>query len=220
MTEPRRDEIKGGADGLGTESAADAGIAARVGWQTGVGGHQGQVGHGGGQIQLEPGFGTAEVTCLADSQLDQPRQPVLHHHPALPVPGKGLTLPIPEFFTWLHESTASSSPTGIPIGPDEAVVGASSTSQDLGMDAPALERIRFAAANRLCVDLGYQGDMKRVEPYSLRWNRGGIVMLYACEAGTSAYMAYQVSGISKVEIIEQTFVPKYANELLPPIHPS
>ena len=142
-----------------------------------------------------------------------------HQLPAVP-PIESFWSAIPEFFTWLHESTASSSPTGIPIGPDEAVVDASSTSQDLGMDAPALERIRFAAANRLCVDLGYQGDMKRVEPYSLRWNRGGIVMLYACEAGTSAYMAYQVSGISKVEIIEQTFVPKYANELLPPIHPS
>ena len=88
-----------------------------------------------------------------------------HQLPAVP-PIESFWSAIPEFFTWLHESTASSSPTGIPIGPDEAVVGASSTSQDLGMDAPALERIRFAAANRLCVDLGYQGDMKRVEPYS------------------------------------------------------
>ena len=44
------------------------------------------------KVQLEPGFGTAEVAGLADPQLDQPRQPVLHHHAALPVPGKGLAL--------------------------------------------------------------------------------------------------------------------------------
>ena len=56
------------------------------------GGHQGQVGHRGCQIQLELGFRTAEVVGLADSQLDPPRQPVLHHHAALPVLGKGLAL--------------------------------------------------------------------------------------------------------------------------------
>ena len=37
-------------------------------------------------------FDAAEVAGLADSQLDQPRQPVLHHHPALPVFAKGFTL--------------------------------------------------------------------------------------------------------------------------------
>ena len=138
-----------------------------------------------------------------------------HQLPAVP-PMESFWSAIPEFFTWLHEGTASSSPTGIPIGPHEEVVSAFSTSQDLGMDALALERIRFAAANRLYVDLGYQGDVQRVEPYSLRWVRGDLVVLYACEVGMSTYTAYRVSGISKVEIIGQTFVPKYANELLPP----
>ena len=33
-----------------------------------------------------------QVAGLADSQLHQPRQPVLHHHPALPVLAKGFTL--------------------------------------------------------------------------------------------------------------------------------
>ena len=30
-----------------------------------------------------------------------------------------------------------------------------------------LEIIRFAAANHLCVDLEYQGSVRRIEPYSL-----------------------------------------------------
>ena len=107
-----------------------------------------------------------------------------HQLPAVP-PIESFWSAIPELFTWLHGSIASSPPTPMPIGPDEEVVSASLTSQELGMDAPTLERIRFAAANRLCVDVGYQGDVQRVEPYSLRRTRDGDVVLCACEAGPS-----------------------------------
>ncbi len=92
MSEPRRDDLKGGTDGPGTEGAADAGTAAGTCRQAGLGGHQGQVGHRGRQVQLEFGLGAPEAAGLADSQLDQPRQPALHHHPALPVLAKGLAL--------------------------------------------------------------------------------------------------------------------------------
>ena len=111
------------------------------------------------------------------------------------------------------------------IGPGRAVdqggsardVGLGGGSvEDLGMNASTLERIRFAAANRLCVDVGYEGDVQRVEPYSLRKARGGNVVLYACEAGSSEYATYRTGGISEVEVTRQTFVPKYANELLSP----
>ena len=138
-----------------------------------------------------------------------------HQLPAVP-PIESFWSAIPEFFTWLHGSIASSSPTPMPIGPDEEVVSPSSTSQDLGMNASTLERIRFAAANRLCVDVGYEGDVQRVEPYSLRKARGGNVVLYACEAGSSECVTYPTGGISEVEVTRQTFVPKYANELLSP----
>ena len=54
--------------------------------------HQGQVGHRGRQVQLEPGLDPPEVAGLANPQLHQPGQPVLHHHPPLTVPGKGFAL--------------------------------------------------------------------------------------------------------------------------------
>ncbi len=82
----------GGVDHSSDLGAVGTGARAGSSRQSGFGRHQGQVGHGGCQVQLEPGFGTAEVARLADSQLDQPRQPVLHYHPALPVLGKGLAL--------------------------------------------------------------------------------------------------------------------------------
>ena len=111
------------------------------------------------------------------------------------------------------------------IGPGRAVyqggsardVGLGGGSvEDLGMNASTLEHIRFAAANRLCVNVGYEGDVQRVEPYSLRKARGGNVVLYACEAGSSECATYRTGGISEVEVTRQTFVPKYANELLSP----
>ena len=42
---------------------------------------QRQVGHGGGQVELEFGLGTAEVPGLSHPQPDQPGQPVSGHHP-------------------------------------------------------------------------------------------------------------------------------------------
>ncbi len=36
-----------------------------------------------------------------------------------------------------------------------------------------LEVIRFGAANRLCIDLDYQGVIRRIEPYSLRRTQEG-----------------------------------------------
>ena len=138
-----------------------------------------------------------------------------HQLPAVP-PIESFWSAIPEFFEWLNGGIAPPSPTKIPIGPDEEFVSAVSTGQDLGMDAPSLERICFAAANRLRVDLGYQGDVHRVEPYALRRTRGSDVVLYACEADAFEYVTYRIREISEVEITAQAFVPQYANELLPP----
>ena len=44
--------------------------------------HQGEIGHRGRQIQLEFRLDPTEVAGLADSQLDQPSQSVLHYHPS------------------------------------------------------------------------------------------------------------------------------------------
>ena len=44
------------------------------------------------QVQLEFSLDPPKVAGLPNSQLHQPGQTVLHHHPALTVPGKGLAL--------------------------------------------------------------------------------------------------------------------------------
>ena len=44
--------------------------------------HQGEIGHGGRQVQLESRLDPTEVAGLPDAQLDQPSQSVLHYHPS------------------------------------------------------------------------------------------------------------------------------------------
>ena len=92
LPEPRGPGIGGGVDDTGNQGAAGPGTGGGFSRRAGFGGHQGQVGHRGGQVQLEPGFDAAEVAGLADSQLDQPCQPVLHHHAALPILSKTLAV--------------------------------------------------------------------------------------------------------------------------------
>lgn len=78
-----------------------------------------------------------------------------------------------------------------------------------------LEAVRFAGANRLCVDLGYNGSIRRVEPYSLRRTRAGHILLYARKVATGEDRAYRVDRIQSVTVTTQPFVPKYVVEFTP-----
>ena len=92
MPEPCGPGIGGGVDDTGNQGAAGPGTGGGFSRRAGFGGHQGQVGHRGCQVQLEPRLNPSEVAGLPDSQLHQPGQPVLHNHPPLTVPGKGFAL--------------------------------------------------------------------------------------------------------------------------------
>ena len=92
LTEPDCAKYGGSTAGVGAGGTVADGSATDIARQTLLARHQGQVGHRGRQVQLEPGLGPPEVASLANPQLHQPGQPVLHHHPPLAVPGKGLAL--------------------------------------------------------------------------------------------------------------------------------
>lgn len=78
-----------------------------------------------------------------------------------------------------------------------------------------LEIIRFAAANRLCVTLAYQGSTRQIEPYSLRRTKSGNLLLYAVKHRTGEIRAYRVDRIQGAEVSQEAFIPKYAVELTP-----
>ncbi|MGO9445702.1 MAG: nucleotidyl transferase AbiEii/AbiGii toxin family protein [Thiobacillaceae bacterium] len=77
------------------------------------------------------------------------------------------------------------------------------------------EIIRFAAANRLCVDLTYQGTRRLIEPYSLRRTQDGNLLLYAVKHETGESRSYRVDRIQGAEATQVSFIPQYLIELTP-----
>ncbi|MBL7179924.1 MAG: nucleotidyl transferase AbiEii/AbiGii toxin family protein [Desulfobacterales bacterium] len=138
-----------------------------------------------------------------------------HQLPALP-PFNQFWQALPEVIEWLHGLVAKTVKVAIPIGRQaiDATWRPPAMAQAWHVATP-LERIRFAAANRLCVNLHYQNKYRLVEPYSLRRTQEGNILLYALRHETNKWRAYRVDRIQGAEITQTPFVPKHAVELTP-----
>jgi len=82
----------------------------------------------------------------------------------------------------------------------------------------ALETIRFAARNRLCVEIRYHGVARVAEPYSLRRPATGNLLLYVYErtrggAPSQTIKAFKVNEIATADITDTPFAPRYSVEL-------
>ena len=77
----------------------------------------------------------------------------------------------------------------------------------------ALEIIRFAGANRLCIILGYNGKKRLVEPYSFRRSKEGNLILHTVRVDNREHRSYRVDKIESAELTQIAFVPRYAIEL-------
>jgi hypothetical protein len=120
-----------------------------------------------------------------------------------------------ELFDWLEGRPAA--PLTLPrapIGAGEVEYTLPATIATWGTPAP-LEAIRFAGANRLCIDLGYQGSVRRVEPYSLRRTRDGHLLLFAIRRDNRAERSYRVDRIESARITREAFTPVYPVEFWP-----
>lgn len=78
-----------------------------------------------------------------------------------------------------------------------------------------LESVRFAGANRLCIDLTYNGSVRRIEPYSLRRTRAGNLLLFAIKLSAGQIRAYRVDRIQGIQVTTQPFTPRFAVEFAP-----
>lgn len=81
-----------------------------------------------------------------------------------------------------------------------------------------IDQIRYAARNRLCIEIGYHGFKRLAEPYSLRQPKTGNLLLYVFEKEkgvikTSAIRAYKINEIVSAEVKQQAFIPRYMVEL-------
>lgn len=145
-----------------------------------------------------------------------------HQLPQLP-PFESFWDELPAVFAWLAEDRRREVLPGLTV----AAAGeldltwrppAMATSwRSYGASAP-LEIIRFAAANRLCVDLDYRDEKGRrssrtIEPYSLRRTSAGYLLLMAVKADTGEARSYRVDRIQDATATNRIFNPRHAVEL-------
>lgn len=81
-----------------------------------------------------------------------------------------------------------------------------------------IDQIRYAARNRLCIEIEYHGVKRLVEPYSLRQPRTGSQVLYVYElirrgVNTNQIKSYKINEIANAEVKQQAFLPRYVVEL-------
>ena len=129
---------------------------------------------------------------------------------------------LPAFFRWLEGLDTREQPRLAPIPGDGQVY--QPTYGHLGLrtlNGNSLEVIRFAAGNRLCVNLDYTDNSghrssRVIEPYSLRQAQNGNVLLYGVRAEDGQIRSYKINQINDASITNRVFVPRYQVELSPP----
>jgi predicted nucleotidyltransferase component of viral defense system len=138
-----------------------------------------------------------------------------HQLPALP-PVTDFWAALPEVFSWIMSGMEAPQRLRLEAGAAEIVI----RSRELPVDVPIrsrapLEIIRFAAANHLCVDLRYDSDVRRIEPYSLRQTAEGNYVLHSIRSDSGEHRSYRVDRIEGASVTGQSFAPRYLVELTP-----
>lgn len=137
-----------------------------------------------------------------------------HQVPVLP-PFEQFWQELPEIFEWLYRAIEKAVAPAIPVmgQPIDVSWRPPAMAQAWHTSTP-LEIIRYAAANRLCVNLAYQGSRRLIEPYSLRRTHDGNLLLYAVKHNTGEDRSYRVDRIQGAEVTKTPFTPRYAIELI------
>lgn len=159
-----------------------------------------------------PVMATIDASPFRDQLVSEWASMLAHQLPALP-PIEQYWAELPGLFQWLAGESEAEVATTIAVGANEdAGWSPPSTVWVWGQVAP-LEPVRFAASNRLCVELGYQGTLRTVEPYSLRRTRDGFLLLYAVKLDGGELRSYRVDRIQSVRVTTTPFRPRFAVEI-------
>jgi predicted nucleotidyltransferase component of viral defense system len=135
-----------------------------------------------------------------------------HQLPVLP-PFDQFWTELPAAFAWMEETSEQITLPAISADANTDVTWrAPAMGRAWGYSVP-LEAIRFAAANRLCVDLGYHGSHRLIEPYSLRRTKAGDIVLKAVHHDDGQARSYRLDRIESATPTRTPFVPRYAIEL-------
>ena len=148
------------------------------------------------------------------------RAMLAHQLPALPALDVYWSS-LPAFFDWLEGREMHESAQLTPIPGGEQVYQPPYGYPGLRTSGgTSLEIVRFAAGNRLCVNLDYTNNdghrnARQIEPYSLRKTNNGELLLYAISTADRQIRSYRINQINDASITNEVFTPQYQVELSP-----
>jgi len=125
---------------------------------------------------------------------------------------------LPVIFAWLAGEVVAAPLPAMALGANEDVIREQVVVTDGQGNQSHIEVIRFAAANRLIVELDYVDQKGRratryIEPYSLRRSRAGEVLLMAVREEDGQSRSYNLRQIMGVQPTQRVFTPRYPIEL-------
>ena len=144
-----------------------------------------------------------------------------HQLPALP-PFDSFWNELSAFFTWLeHPESVAALKETIPVSAGE--IHANFWRKGAGEpQANMLDLIRFAAVNRLCVELDYRKEngIRRtylIEPYSLRATADNNLILYGVKLPAAQIRGFRTDRILGATVTGNAFVPRYSIDFIPDV---
>lgn len=141
-----------------------------------------------------------------------------HQLPELP-PLESYWNELPAIFDWLENGKEPTIPTAYPLMPGETIIRERyGEGLMIWQGAQYIEIIRFAAFNRLCVELDYRDELgnrnKRIiEPYSLRKTNENNIILHSFRGDIGQHRGYRTDRILGARVTNKVFRPRYEIEL-------
>ena len=158
-----------------------------------------------------PTFASIEQHEKLDELEQQWANMLDHQLPFLP-PMESFWSDLPAFFEWLAGLLPKEEIAPLPIKAGETIFRPGRTTSAFGIE-PFLQRIQFAAANRVCIALRYHEKTRTVEPLSFRQSESGNRLFYGYEREASHPKAYSLSKIQSVDVTNKPYVEKYPVEI-------
>jgi hypothetical protein len=137
-----------------------------------------------------------------------------HQLPQLP-PFANVWEEVPALFEWLEGRLTREVLAAVPTERGEETDDTwtpPATVWTWGAGIP-VESLRFAAANHLCVDLGYGNSVRRIEPYAFRRTKAGKTLLCAVKVQTRESRTYRLDRIQSIQVSNQPFRPTFRVEI-------
>lgn len=125
-----------------------------------------------------------------------------------------------KFFDWLHNQDSVEILPKISdysSATEQEIKNYINSSHKLTKQANLLEKIRFAAANHLCIEINYgqkEGKTFLIEPYALVKDSEKNLLIYALINQTKEIKTFRTDLLKNVEILSHYFTPSFQVELL------